>query len=382
MGAQRLGHVLLVALLAPLVGHQMHHQRPGLVLQRLAGAAPQPGDQPLARAEQERRHQADPGHQRHHAADRDVPFHRQQVARHRREGRDRHPQQHHVGQPVGQQVGRRGRHDDKGDEQDRADRIERRHRRATGQEEQSVEQRPGHQTEGLRQHRIEGRQLQFLPEDRHESGVHRRHRAHPDQRARHLEARHRHGVDPDKTDLAQQHRVDVDVHVAGVEVQEQHPGREQRREHQPDGGVVLDPARARQRLGQEHGEHPGQRRAHDLHRAADLAGQQPDHDDAEDDRMADRVRQHRVAAQDQERPDQRRRRPHRQAGGDDHQPGVVEGGLQHQPGSPPSPAIMRSASASPAGVNTQCPPSPGMCAAAATRPRRARRSSTARVPSR
>ncbi len=46
MGPERLGDVLLVAFVALLMGHQMHHQRPALVGQRLPRPAPQRSSSP------------------------------------------------------------------------------------------------------------------------------------------------------------------------------------------------------------------------------------------------------------------------------------------------------------------------------------------------
>ena len=260
------------------------------------------------------------------------------------------------------------------------DRVERRHRRCAGQHQEGVEQEAGRETQRRRQCRVEGGELQLLVEQDDEQEIDQRHGAHRQERLRDPQAADRHRVQPDEADLAQEDGVLVDVDVARIEVEQQHADREQHREHDADRGVVLDAPRARQELGEEHGEQPRQGGAHDLYRPALLVGEQPDDDDAQHDRVADRVRQHAVAAQHEEGADQRRGRADQRAGQHDHQGRVVEQGLEHQASSRPSPARTRSASAMPPGVSSQWAVRSGRCATGRTSPRPWSLAMTARVP--
>ena len=63
--------------------------------------------------------------------------------------------------------------------------------------------------------------------------------AHGPQRDRtEVASRHHETVEGSEGELAEQHRVGVEVDVAGVARHQDHAEREQRREDQPDGGVL------------------------------------------------------------------------------------------------------------------------------------------------
>jgi hypothetical protein len=242
---------------------------------------------------------------------------------------DRRAVDQHQPQPVGQKIGGGRRYDDEGDEQDRADGIESGDGGGAGQRQQRVGEGGGREAERAGQRLVEGRQFQLLEEKGHESEVDKRHSAHRQQCLRHRVAADFNRIKPDEADLAEQHGMLVDMHVAGIDVEQQYADGKQDGEDEADGGVILHAAGGDQQFRQEDREDAGQRCADDLHRAALLTGQHPDDNDAEDDGMADRVGQHGIAAQHQEGAEKAGGDADQRAGQHDHRRGIVEQGGEH-----------------------------------------------------
>ena len=113
-----------------------------------------------------------------------------------------------------------------------------------------------------------------------------------------------------KSQLAQQHGVRVEVHAARKARDQNHGQAEKGGKDQPNRRVLLDKLRAVEQFDQTDRQHADRRRAQQQPGRLQVLHDKEGQDDAQQDRMADGVRQHRHAAQHQEDARQRTRRRH------------------------------------------------------------------------
>ncbi len=160
------------------------------------------------------------------------------------------------------------------------------------------------ESQGDRQPGVERCQLQFLIEQGDQGRVENERDAHDDHAARQVVAQDVNPVERREGQLAQQHRVDVEMDAAGEAGDQDDGDAEQRRKDQPDGRVLAHEARAHQQLGQANGDDAHGRRGQNQERRLQTAEQEVAQDDAQQHGVADGVAHHGHAAQHQEDPRQ------------------------------------------------------------------------------
>ena len=110
----------------------------------------------------------------------------------------------------------------------------------------------------------------------------------------------RHRIESRIDDLAHQHHVGVEMHIARILAdQDDGEGKEQRKDD-ADGVIALRRPRLSQKLDEQNRDDAHERRAEEQPRRREVSHEEEREDDAEKHRMADRVRHHREAAQEQE----------------------------------------------------------------------------------
>ena len=178
-----------------------------------------------------------------------------------------HARTNEPAEAVRQQVRGGGRGDHQRDDEDRADGVEGADGRDGDDRHQDVLEHHGREPERERERRIEGRELQLLPEDRDHGRVEHEHGGHHEQRGgAEVPAPRLEPVERRERELAEQDRIRIEVHPVRVAGDDDHAEREERREDEPDRGVLLHEPRRRHELDERHGDDAGERRADEQER--------------------------------------------------------------------------------------------------------------------
>ena len=243
-----------------------------------------------------------------HARHRSVEVKRESVADGATEDTEEHSEKERVMQALREEKRRRrGRNEERNDE-DRADGVECSDRRQGNQRHERVEDRARRHADETRVLLVKGRELEFLVKERDERRIDEEDRAHLDGGGCDLVPEKRHRIESRIDDLAHQHHVSVEVHVARILADEDDGKREEHGKDDADRVVALRRLRLSQKLDEEHGHNAHERRAEEQPRRREVVHEEEREHDAEEHRVTDRIRHHREIAQEQEHAGQGARR--------------------------------------------------------------------------